>query len=61
MAEHALSQELLSSEGGRSISYFRHLAQLQLLKGDHSGAAAGLKEALIHRDEVLSHSHNGRI
>ncbi|KAM6943491.1 cilia- and flagella-associated protein 70 [Xenentodon cancila] len=51
MAEHALSQELLSSEGGRSVSYLRHLAQLQLLKGDYSSAAASLKEALFHRDE----------
>uniref|UniRef100_A0A3P9H105 Uncharacterized protein n=1 Tax=Oryzias latipes TaxID=8090 RepID=A0A3P9H105_ORYLA len=30
MAEHALSQELLCPEGGRSLSYLRHLAKLQL-------------------------------
>lgn len=52
MAEHALSQELLCPEGGRSLSYLRHLAKLQLLKGDYSSAAASLKEALFHTNEV---------
>ncbi|XP_011487128.1 cilia- and flagella-associated protein 70 isoform X1 [Oryzias latipes] len=51
MAEHALSQELLCPEGGRSLSYLRHLAKLQLLKGDYSSAAASLKEALFHTNE----------
>uniref|UniRef100_A0A3B4XB83 Uncharacterized protein n=1 Tax=Seriola lalandi dorsalis TaxID=1841481 RepID=A0A3B4XB83_SERLL len=40
MAEHALSQELLCSHGGRSVSYLLHLAQLQLLKADYCSAAA---------------------
>ncbi|RVE74217.1 hypothetical protein OJAV_G00019820 [Oryzias javanicus] len=47
MAEHALSQELLCSEGGRSLSYLVLLARLQLLKFDYSSAAASLKEALL--------------
>ncbi|KAM4542053.1 cilia- and flagella-associated protein 70-like isoform 3-T3 [Odontesthes bonariensis] len=49
MAEHALSQELLCSEGGRSVSYLLHLAQWQLLKGDYPSAAASLKEVLLHK------------
>ncbi|GAA6218944.1 cilia- and flagella-associated protein 70 isoform X1 [Lates japonicus] len=51
MAEHALSQELLCSDGGRSVSYLLHLAQLQLLKADYCSAAASLREALFHRDQ----------
>ncbi|XP_023248869.1 cilia- and flagella-associated protein 70 [Seriola lalandi dorsalis] len=51
MAEHALSQELLCSHGGRSVSYLLHLAQLQLLKADYCSAAASLREALFHRDQ----------
>ncbi|XP_039983344.1 cilia- and flagella-associated protein 70 [Xiphias gladius] len=51
MAEHALSQELLCSEGGRSVSYLLHLAKLQLLKADYCSAAASLKEALFHSDQ----------
>ncbi|GLD62332.1 cilia- and flagella-associated protein 70 isoform X1, partial [Lates japonicus] len=54
MAEHALSQELLCSDGGRSVSYLLHLAQLQLLKADYCSAAASLREALFHRDQVLT-------
>lgn len=53
MAEHALSQELLCSEGGRSLSYLVLLAKLQLLKGDYSSAADSLKEALLLTNEVL--------
>lgn len=55
MAELALSQELLCSDGGPSASYFLHLAQLQLLKADYCSAAASLKEALFHLDQVLPH------
>ncbi|XP_041842805.1 cilia- and flagella-associated protein 70 isoform X2 [Melanotaenia boesemani] len=51
MAEHALSQELLCPEGGRSVSYLLHLAQLQLLKGEYCNAASNLKEALFLRDQ----------
>uniref|UniRef100_A0A3Q3EN51 Cilia and flagella associated protein 70 n=1 Tax=Kryptolebias marmoratus TaxID=37003 RepID=A0A3Q3EN51_KRYMA len=51
MAEQALSQELLCSEGGRSVSYLFNLAQLQLLRGDYRSAAASLKEALFHQDQ----------
>ncbi|XP_065327620.1 cilia- and flagella-associated protein 70 [Pelmatolapia mariae] len=51
MAEVALSQELLCSDGGRSASYFLHLAQLQLLKADYCSAAANLKEALSSIDQ----------
>ncbi|KAF6719029.1 Cilia- and flagella-associated protein 70 [Oryzias melastigma] len=51
MAEHALSQELLCSEGGRSLSYLVLLAKLQLLKGDYSSAADSLKEALLLTNE----------
>ncbi|XP_026233395.1 cilia- and flagella-associated protein 70 [Anabas testudineus] len=51
MAEKALAQELLCSEGGRSVTYLFHQAQLQLLKADYSSAAASLKEALFYRDQ----------
>ncbi|XP_035764977.1 cilia- and flagella-associated protein 70 [Neolamprologus brichardi] len=51
MAEVALSEELLCSDGGRSASYFIHLAQLQLLKADYCSAAANLKEALSSIDQ----------
>ncbi|XP_071345387.1 cilia- and flagella-associated protein 70 isoform X2 [Trachinotus anak] len=51
MAEHALSQELLCSDGGRSAFYLLHLAQLQLLKAEYCSATASLKEALFHRDQ----------
>ncbi|XP_062248907.1 cilia- and flagella-associated protein 70 [Platichthys flesus] len=51
MAEHALSQELLCSEGGQSVSYLLHLAKLQLLKADYCTAAATLKMALFQRDQ----------
>lgn len=54
MAERALSLELLCSAGGRSVSYLLHLAQLQLLRADYCSAAASLKEALFHRDQVLT-------
>ncbi|XP_029702607.1 cilia- and flagella-associated protein 70 isoform X2 [Takifugu rubripes] len=46
MAEQALSQELLCSEGGQSISYSFHLGQWQLLRGDYSKAAASLQKVL---------------
>uniref|UniRef100_A0A3B4HDP2 Uncharacterized protein n=1 Tax=Pundamilia nyererei TaxID=303518 RepID=A0A3B4HDP2_9CICH len=55
MAEVALSEELLCSDGSRSASYFIHLAQLQLLKADYCSAAANLKEALSSIDQVLPH------
>uniref|UniRef100_A0A3Q4I5Q7 Uncharacterized protein n=1 Tax=Neolamprologus brichardi TaxID=32507 RepID=A0A3Q4I5Q7_NEOBR len=42
MAEVALSEELLCSDGGRSASYFIHLAQLQLLKADYCSASCPL-------------------
>ncbi|CAK6974928.1 cilia- and flagella-associated protein 70 [Scomber scombrus] len=51
MAEHALSQELLCSDGGRSFSYLLHLARLQLLRADYCSAIASLKEALLYRDQ----------
>nr|XP_020464492.1 cilia- and flagella-associated protein 70 isoform X3 [Monopterus albus] len=51
MAEHALSQELLCSDDGHSVSYLVHLAQLQMLKADYSSAAVNLKQALIHKDQ----------
>ncbi|KAG7498635.1 cilia-and flagella-associated protein 70 isoform X2 [Solea senegalensis] len=51
MAEHALAQELLSSDGGRSACYLHHLAQLQLLKTDYSSASTNLKEALRLNDQ----------
>lgn len=54
MAEKALAQELLCSEGGRSVTYLFHQAQLQLLKADYSSAAASLKEALFYRDQVIN-------
>ncbi|XP_029981213.1 cilia- and flagella-associated protein 70 [Sphaeramia orbicularis] len=51
MAERALSQELLCPDGGRSVSYLLHLAQLQLLRADYCSAAASLEEVLTHRDQ----------
>ncbi|XP_029354363.1 cilia- and flagella-associated protein 70 [Echeneis naucrates] len=51
MAELALSQELLCSEGGRSVAYLLHLAQVQLLKADYCSAATSLKEALSLSDQ----------
>ncbi|XP_044039092.1 cilia- and flagella-associated protein 70 isoform X3 [Siniperca chuatsi] len=51
MAEYALSQELLCSDGGRCVSYLLHLAQLQLLRGDYCSAAASLKEVLFHNNQ----------
>ncbi|XP_042342588.1 cilia- and flagella-associated protein 70 [Plectropomus leopardus] len=51
MAERALSLELLWSDGGRSVSYLQHLAQLQLLRGDYCSAATSLREVLFHRDQ----------
>ncbi|KAG7242632.1 hypothetical protein INR49_020005, partial [Caranx melampygus] len=51
MAERALSQELLCSDGGHSVSYLLHLAQLQLCKADYCSAATSLKEALFHKDQ----------
>lgn len=54
MAEQVLSQELLWSDGGRSISYLFYLAQLQLLRADYCSAAASLKEALSHSNQVFT-------
>lgn len=54
MAEQALSKELLCSTGSKNVSYLYYLAQLQLLKGDYGIAAANLKEALIHSNQVLT-------
>ncbi|KAM4744333.1 LOW QUALITY PROTEIN: cilia- and flagella-associated protein 70-like [Anableps anableps] len=51
IAEYALSQELLCSEGGYIVGYLFNLAQLQLLKGDYSSAASSLKEALLYRNQ----------
>ncbi|KAF7655408.1 hypothetical protein LDENG_00056200 [Lucifuga dentata] len=48
MAERALAQELLCSDGGRTVSFLLCLAQLQLLRADYCSAAASLKEALFH-------------
>ncbi|XP_047218284.1 cilia- and flagella-associated protein 70 isoform X2 [Girardinichthys multiradiatus] len=50
MAEYALSQELLCSEGGWTAAYLFNLAQLQLLKGEYSSATHSLKEALFQED-----------
>lgn len=52
MAEQALSQELLCSEGGRSVSYIFHRAQWQLLRAEYSKAAASLKEVLHQNSQV---------
>ncbi|XP_008323970.1 cilia- and flagella-associated protein 70 [Cynoglossus semilaevis] len=50
MAEHALSQELLSSNGRRSVSYLYNLAQLQFLKAEYDSAAENLSQALSHKE-----------
>lgn len=52
MAEKALSQELLCSDGGQSISYMFHLAQWQLLSADYCKAATTLKEVLCGNSQV---------
>lgn len=54
IAERVLSQELLWSHGGRSVSYLYYLAQLQLLRADYRSATASLKEALLHSNQVLA-------
>ncbi|KAM4620358.1 cilia- and flagella-associated protein 70 [Polymixia lowei] len=46
MAQRALSQELLYSDGGLSSSYRLSLARLQLLRADYCSAASNLREAL---------------
>ncbi|XP_068614939.1 cilia- and flagella-associated protein 70-like, partial [Brachionichthys hirsutus] len=51
MAEEALSQELMASDGGRSASYLHHVAQLQILRADYCSAATSLKEALFHNKQ----------
>lgn len=53
MAEHALSQELLSSNGRRSVSYLYNLAQLQFLKAEYDSAAENLSQALSHKERVI--------
>lgn len=53
MAEQVLSQQLLWSDGGRSLSYLFHLSQLQLLRADYSSAAASLREALSYSNKVF--------
>lgn len=54
MAEQTLSQELLCPDGGRTISYLFYLAQWQLLRADYCSAAASLKEALFHSNQVIT-------
>ncbi|XP_028295033.1 cilia- and flagella-associated protein 70 [Gouania willdenowi] len=51
MAEHALSQLLLSSHGRRTVPYLLHLAQLHTLKSEYSSAADCLREAMLLRDK----------
>lgn len=51
MAQRALAQELLSPDRGLG-SYHLALAQLQLLRGDHSSAEESLREALMDNYEV---------
>ncbi|XP_037603094.1 cilia- and flagella-associated protein 70 isoform X2 [Sebastes umbrosus] len=53
MAERTLSLELLLSDGGPSVPYLRHLAQLQMLRADYCSADASLKEALSLRDQGM--------
>lgn len=55
MADLALSQQLLCSDGGHSAAYLGHQARLQLLQGDYSSAAASLKDALSVREQVFTH------
>ncbi|XP_073721083.1 cilia- and flagella-associated protein 70-like isoform X2 [Misgurnus anguillicaudatus] len=50
MAQRALAQELLSPDRGLG-SYHLALAQLQLLRGDHSSAEESLREALMDNYE----------
>ncbi|XP_055085829.1 cilia- and flagella-associated protein 70 [Periophthalmus magnuspinnatus] len=51
MAERALAQELLSSDGGQSVFYLLHLARLHLLRKNYSSALANLEVVLDHNDE----------
>ncbi|XP_056141224.1 cilia- and flagella-associated protein 70 [Lampris incognitus] len=51
VAERALSQELLCSDGGPSISYHLALARLQLLRKDYRSAATSLEEVLHHNSQ----------
>lgn len=53
MAEQVLSQQLLWSDAGRSLSYLFYLSQLQLLRTDYSSAAASLREALSYSNQVF--------
>ncbi|XP_036950713.1 cilia- and flagella-associated protein 70 isoform X3 [Acanthopagrus latus] len=63
IAEQALSQELLWSLGGRSVSYRLHLAMLQLLRADYCSAVASLREAMLNSNQdadvwaLLGHCH----
>uniref|UniRef100_A0A8D3CYI6 Cilia and flagella associated protein 70 n=1 Tax=Scophthalmus maximus TaxID=52904 RepID=A0A8D3CYI6_SCOMX len=57
MAELALSQELLSSDGGRSVSYILHLTRLQLLTADYCSAAENLREQDADVWALSGHCH----
>ncbi|KAM9816916.1 cilia- and flagella-associated protein 70 [Neosynchiropus ocellatus] len=51
MADLALSKQLLYPQGGRSVSYLKHLALLQLLREDYCSASNSLREALLCIDQ----------
>ncbi|KAJ3609118.1 hypothetical protein NHX12_023644, partial [Muraenolepis orangiensis] len=51
MAQRALAQELLTSEGGLTTAYRLATAKLQMLSTDYCSAAATLQEALAHTCE----------
>ncbi|CAL8294741.1 unnamed protein product [Merluccius merluccius] len=48
MAQRALAQELLSSEGGLTTAYRLATAKLHMLSADYCSADAALQEALAH-------------
>ncbi|XP_068171036.1 cilia- and flagella-associated protein 70 [Antennarius striatus] len=51
IAEQALSQDLMWSDGSRSVSYLHHLANLQILRADYCSAATNLEEALSNNNQ----------
>ncbi|KAM8877324.1 cilia- and flagella-associated protein 70-like isoform 1-T1 [Synchiropus picturatus] len=51
IADVALSKQLLYPQGGRSVSYLKHLAHLQLLREDYCSASNTLREALLYFDQ----------
>lgn len=51
LVERALSQELLSPDGGRTLGYLLHLSHLHLLREDYCTALHSLEEALALSDE----------